>query len=115
MMVLSRLPDRTNLPSGENATHVTWSICPLKVEISLPAGISHSLTDISQPPDAAFLPSGEKATAATRSSWDEEVVVMISGVAQLETPKRESRMNEMSLPKTRSLHPVISQHHPDML
>jgi hypothetical protein len=87
----------------------------LKVEISLPAGISHSLTDISQPPDAALLPSGEKATAATRSSWDEEVVVMISGVEQLETQKRESRMNEISLPNTRDLHPAIGQHHPDML
>jgi hypothetical protein len=63
LIVLSREPDATSLPSGEKATELTEFKCPLSGSPrGAPVAASQSLTVSSYEPDATSLPSGEKAT-----------------------------------------------------
>jgi hypothetical protein len=55
-------PDASKLPSGEKATLVTQSVCPVRVATNAPSDTRHNRMVRSQLPDASKLPSGEKAT-----------------------------------------------------
>jgi hypothetical protein len=65
--VISQLPDRRRVPSGENATEETELACPSMVRMGRPVATSHSLSVLSLPPDSARVPSGESATDKTQS------------------------------------------------
>ena len=62
LIVSSHEPEARTLPSGEKATDVTSSVCPVRVHNSLPVDTSHRLIVSSQAPEARSAPSGEKAT-----------------------------------------------------
>jgi hypothetical protein len=62
-MVLSQLPEAIKFPSGEKATEVTTSVCPVKVLTKVP---SDTLKIPIPPPlfgEAKNCPSGEKTTS----------------------------------------------------
>src|SRR5262245_32704896 len=63
--VLSQLPERARVPSGENATDLTSLECPLKVRRSRPVATSQSFSVLSQLPERTRVPSGENATDST--------------------------------------------------
>src|SRR5262249_29956432 len=60
--VRSRLPDTIRLSSGEKATLVTESACPLRVSVSCPVCASHTFTVWSSLADTMRVPSAENAT-----------------------------------------------------
>ena len=66
LTVLSRDPDATNLPSGENAMAETLCEWPLSILRAVPVAGSQSLTILSLDADATNLPSGENAMALTQ-------------------------------------------------
>src|SRR5262249_12298758 len=66
--VLSWLPDTKYLPSGENATELTASLCALMVRRHLPFATFQSRKVLSTLPDRTSLPSGENATEFTAST-----------------------------------------------
>ena len=55
------------MPSGENATALTESVCPARVATALPVAASHSRAVLSSEPVRTRVPSGENATAQTES------------------------------------------------
>jgi hypothetical protein len=61
-MVLSELAVARFLPSGENTTALTVSVCPVRVASKLYSSIFQILTVRSTLPEAINFPSGEKAT-----------------------------------------------------
>ncbi len=61
-------PETTRVPSGENATERTWSVCPWNgPPICFPVAESLSLIVPSSDPETMRAPLGEKATDRTRS------------------------------------------------
>jgi hypothetical protein len=62
MMVSSRLPVASVLPSGEKATEVTSLVCSLSVTTGLPVLTSNTLAVLSALAVAKVLPDGLKAT-----------------------------------------------------
>src|SRR5262249_16467071 len=62
LRVRSRLPDTIRLSSGEKATLVTESACPLRVSVSCPVCASHTFTVWSSLADTMRVPSAENAT-----------------------------------------------------
>ena len=67
--VRSPLAEARNLPSGLNATRLTYSVWPRSVLIPFPVAMSQTLTVRSQPAEARNLPSGLKATPSTGPVW----------------------------------------------
>src|SRR5437588_538662 len=63
--VMSPLPLTMRLPSGLNATLVTWFLCPLRVSVSVPLSASQTFTVQSSLPLTMRLPSGLNATLVT--------------------------------------------------
>ena len=62
-------PETTRLPSGENATDVTQSVCPSNGPLTTSCiCVSRILTVLSHDPETMRLPSGENATDVTQSS-----------------------------------------------
>ena len=64
LIVLSSDPEDSIVPSGENATERTSSVCPSSVVV-FSVAISHSTTVPSPDPEASIVPSGENATDKT--------------------------------------------------
>ena len=62
LTVLSSDADASVFESGENATELTLSLCPLSVAVQLPVAASQSLTVLSPDADASVFESGENAT-----------------------------------------------------
>jgi hypothetical protein len=60
--VLSALPKAKYLPSGENATELTYELWPCNVFTSFFDSKLQSFTVLSELPEAKYLPSGENAT-----------------------------------------------------
>ena len=60
LIVLSQEPEINVLPSGENVTELTSSVCPSKVLISLPVAIFHNFIVLSSEPEINVLSSGEE-------------------------------------------------------
>jgi hypothetical protein len=60
--VLSVLPEAKYLPSGENATELTYQLWPRSLVTSFCDSTLQSLTVLSSLPEAKYLPSGENAT-----------------------------------------------------
>src|SRR5262249_15920570 len=58
LAVPSKLPVASRAPSGDQATDVTWPVCPLRVRSSRPLAASHTLAVPSQLPVATRAPSG---------------------------------------------------------
>jgi hypothetical protein len=54
--------DAMCIPSGENATEVTFEVCPRKVCSGCPLHASHSLQELSLPPETMRSPFEEKAS-----------------------------------------------------
>jgi hypothetical protein len=69
-MVRSQLPDASNAPSGEKATLVTQSVCPLRVRTRAPSDTRHIRMMPFPPPDTSNLPSGEKAMLETALKFE---------------------------------------------
>ncbi len=65
-IVLSSLPERTNLSSELNATLFTHSECPFKVKSSSPLYLSQSFIELSLLPKRINLSSELKATEFTQ-------------------------------------------------
>ena len=59
-------PEKSRLPSGDNARLSTAPVCPRKVRISLPASRSHTLIVVSQLPENSRLPSADQRQASHR-------------------------------------------------
>src|ERR1044071_10431727 len=73
--VLSSLPEARVRPSGENATDLRGSACPLSVMISVWLCTSHSFTVLSALAEARVRPSGEKATDHTPALCPSRVLI----------------------------------------
>jgi hypothetical protein len=67
LRVLSSLPDNAMRRTGEYATDVTLSECPVNVWISMPVATSQSLRVLSSLPESTCDPSGANATDRTSS------------------------------------------------
>ena len=67
--VLSPEPEARVFPSGLHATLETLSVCPCKVDSSLPVAGSQSFTVLSLLAVARVCPSGANATEDTASVW----------------------------------------------
>ena len=65
LMVLSRLAEARNLPSGEKARPVTPASCPSSVREARRAATSQNRIVVSILPEASVLPSGANAKAVT--------------------------------------------------
>jgi hypothetical protein len=80
LSVLSSLAESRRVPSGENATERTPTVCPSKLRISWPLAVSQSLilSLVSSNmtfalPETRHVPSGEKATDSTPSECPSKV------------------------------------------
>ena len=62
-------PAARNLPSGLNATQLTYSVWSVRVRRSFPVATSQTLTVLSHAAVASRRPSGLKATAPTAPTW----------------------------------------------
>ena len=63
-------PDTMRVPSGENLTDQTESVCPLRGFItSSPVLASHIRIVVSSEPDTIRVPSGENPTDQTPDEW----------------------------------------------
>ena len=65
------------VPSGENATEETSSVCPSRVAIFVCVAASHSLTVPSADAEATMVPSGENATEVTACVCPAKVAVFV--------------------------------------
>ena len=65
--VLSSAPDESVVPSGENATCLTGSLCSVNVPMHDPSLVLHNRTVVSQDADAMYDPHGEKHAVLTSS------------------------------------------------
>lgn len=67
LTVLSKLPEASQLPLGENFTTVTFWVCPLSLEMGTDFVEFHTITMQSLPPEAIHLPSGDMDIDNTES------------------------------------------------
>jgi hypothetical protein len=66
LAVLSSLPVKILMPSGEKTTEEMEAVCPLKNCSDLPVAMFQSCAVESLLPDKILVPSGEKAMALTK-------------------------------------------------
>src|SRR5438270_14088413 len=92
------------------ATHHTMSVCPLRVNCTLPVVTSQSLTVRSSLPEASVLPSDEIATEQTLPSCPVKVasslavatfqsLMVLSGGAEINVLPERSKARELLPPR----------------